>query len=308
MMLPDRTFFILGPTAAGKTAIALALAERVGGEIVNADAFQLYRGLDVLTAKPSAAEMQCVPHHLYGLLESGEHCDAQRYRDLAMPIIHAIAERGAVPIIVGGSGLYVKAVTHGLAALPAADTVLRAKLARLSLAEQAAWLLQLDPIAKETVNLLNPRYVERALEICILTGRPQSELRQTFAEPSPILSGIHLQWERETLYERINRRVVAMFAAGIINEVKSLGNETGGVARAIGVKEVRALIAGEMDEAAATAALQQATRRYAKRQGTWFRREQWLQTICLNPESTPESTATQILTFFPCLTTPITRP
>lgn len=308
MMLPDRTFFILGPTAAGKTAIALALAERVGGEIVNADAFQLYRGLDVLTAKPSPVEMQRVPHHLYGLLESGEHCDAQRYRDLAMPIIHEIAERGAVPIIVGGSGLYVKAVTHGLAALPAADTVLRSKLAQLSLAEQAAWLLQLDPIAKETVNLLNPRYVERALEICILTGRPQSELRQTFAEPSPVLSGIHLQWERETLYERINRRVVTMFAAGIIEEVKSLRDETGGVARAIGVKEVRALLAGEMDEAAAMAAIQQATRRYAKRQGTWFRREQWLQTICLNPESTPESTATEILTIFPCLTTPTTRP
>lgn len=307
-MLPDRTFFVLGPTAAGKTAIALALAERVGGEIVNADAFQLYRGLDVLTAKPSPNEMQRAPHHLYGELEPGEHCDAQRYRDMAMPVIHHIAERGAVPIVVGGSGLYVKAVTHGLAALPAADAVLRARLAHLTLAEQAHWLLQLDPAAKETVNLLNPRYVERALEICLLTGQPQSELRRSFAEQSPALSGISLQWERETLYDRINQRVIAMFAAGIIDEVRSLGPETEGVARAIGVKEVRALLSGEMDEAAAVAAIQQATRRYAKRQGTWFRREHWLQTICLNPESTPESIATEILTLFPCLTTPTTRP
>ena len=307
-MLPERTVFVLGPTASGKSAVALALAEEVGGEIVNADAFQMYRGLDVLTAKPSSSDLQRVPHHLYSCLDPGEHCDAQKYRDLALPVIQEIAARGAVPIVVGGSGLYVKAVTHGLAPLPPANAALRARLAQLTLVEQVHWLLQRDPVAAETVNLLNPRYVERALEICILTGQPQSSLRRSFAETAPQRNGVSLTWDRETLYQRINQRVVAMFASGIIDEVRSLRTETDGVARAIGVKEVRALLAGEIDDATALAAIQQATRRYAKRQGTWFRREHWLQTICLSPETTPESTIAAILNLFPCLSQPTTNP
>ncbi|MFZ2279350.1 MAG: isopentenyl transferase family protein, partial [Prosthecobacter sp.] len=113
-MLPASTFFITGPTASGKTALAIALAKHVGGEIVNADAFQLYAGMDILTAKPSLAELASVPHHLYGVIPLTEACDAQRYHALALPKIEDIAVRGRVPIVVGGSGLYIKALTHGL--------------------------------------------------------------------------------------------------------------------------------------------------------------------------------------------------
>lgn len=300
-------FYLTGPTASGKSGVAVALAECIGGEIVNADAFQLYRGLDTLTAKPSRVERERVPHHLYDALDPESLCDAQRYRELALPVIADIAGRGIWPIVVGGSGLYIKALSHGLAELPKGDESLRVELRALPLDEKVRRLLALDPEAVQNVPLANPRYVERALEICMITGKPQSVLRQNFAQTEPWGSGVVLSWEREALYARINQRVLAMLDAGVLTEVAAFDGK-GGLERAIGVRELRAHLAGECTLAEAVVAMQQATRRYAKRQGTWFRRETWLQTICLDSTSTPESAASHLIDLFPCLKSPPSPP
>lgn len=291
--------YILGPTASGKSAVALALAQRIGGEIVNADAFQLYRGLDIVTAKPAKADRELAPHHLYDVLDPAENCDAQRFRGLALPALAEIEARGKTPIVVGGSGLYVKALTHGLADLPVADPLLRARFSHLSLGEKSVWLLRLDPHAAENVSLANPRYVERALEICLLTGLPQSQIRQSFASADCNARGVLLSWDRQQLYARINQRVIGMIAAGLLDEARSLPPLSDTAAKAIGIREMRQVIAGDLTMEAAIAAMQQATRRYAKRQITWFKRERWLQTICLAPETTAESAAAEIAKLFP---------
>lgn len=303
VMLPEifTPFYIVGPTASGKSALAVALAERIGGEIVNADAFQLYQGMDILTAKPDKADFQRAPHHLYGVLPLTESCDAQRYRELALPIITDIAARGRLPIIVGGSGLYIKALSHGLAPLPPTAPALRESIAKMSLEEMNQRLLALDPQAGENVPLANPRYVSRALEICLLTGRPQSELRQTFSQTDPCGAGVVLSWDREVLYARINQRAHQMLAAGLLDEVAKLPPLGITAAKAIGLREMQAHLAGDMSLEDATESMQQSTRRYAKRQVTWFRRESWLQTICLSPEMKTESVLSQISELFPCL-------
>lgn len=300
-MLPATTFFITGPTASGKSALAIALAEHVGGEIVNADAFQLYAGMDLLTAKPPAADMARVPHHLYGVIPLTESCDAARYHALALPTIHDIAARGRIPIVVGGSGLYIKALTHGLSPLPAASPQLRAHFQHFSSGEKTLWLLQRDPAAATTVNLRNPRYVERALEICLLTGRPQSGLRNSFAQSEPQVNGVIYVWDREALYRRINQRTLTMFDAGLIEEVAALGPLSPTAEKAIGVREVRAHLAGQASLADTIAAIQQATRHYAKRQITWFRRERCFQTICLDSDPAAQYPLTHLLELFPCL-------
>ncbi len=300
-MLPDSTFFITGPTASGKSALAIALAEHVGGEIVNADAFQLYAGMDILTAKPAAADFESVPHHLYGVVPLTEACDAQRYHSLAIPVIHAIHARNRVPIVVGGSGLYIKALTHGLSPLPAASPQLREQFKTLSPEEKIANLLQLDPEAATTVNLRNPRYVERALEICLLSGRPQSGLRRSFEQIEPQVNGVILEWDRTALYDRINQRTLTMFEAGMIAEVAALDHLSPTSEKAIGVREVREHLAGRVPLADTITAIQQSTRHYAKRQITWFRRERCFQTICLDSVPTAHYPLTHLLELFPCL-------
>lgn len=293
-------FFIVGPTAGGKSALALAVAERFGGEIVNADAFQLYQGMDLLTAKPPPEDLQRVPHHLYSVLPLTDTCDAQRYREMALPVIEEIASRGKLPIVVGGSGLYIKAISHGLAPLPPTDPAIREQVNALPPEEARARLLQLDPHAAENVPLANPRYVSRALEICLLTGQPQSALRQTFSQTEPAGSGIVLSWDREELYGRINRRAEIMLEAGLLDEVAALPELGPTAAKAIGLREMQAHLRGVMTLAAAVDTLQQSTRRYAKRQITWFRRESWLQTICLDSQTTAESVLSQLPDLFPC--------
>ena len=300
-------FYFTGPTGAGKSALAMQVAADCGAEIVNADAFQLYRGLEILTAAPSALDRAKVPHHLYGVLEVGETCDAARYAVMARRVLAELAARGVPAFVVGGSGLYIKALTHGLSDLPSDETV-RAQLAARPLEEKIEQLRELDPVGAETMNLANPRYVDRALEICLLTGRPASEGRSAWRGPDPEgLHGVMLTWEREELYRRIDRRVVAMFEAGVVDEVAALAGsvEAGGgrawsltVEKAIGWREISAYRAGTLSRDEVVAAMQLATRRYAKRQLTWFRREKWLKTVCLDADATPDLVAASILHAF----------
>jgi len=315
-------FYLCGPTASGKSSVALALAQQIGGEIVNADAFQLFRGLDLCTAKPLPAERSEVPHHLFDVLDANDACDAQRFRELAEPAIRDVLSRQRWPILVGGSGLYVKALTHGLANLPKGDAALRTELAQMSPEERVAELLRLDPAAASNVPLSNDRYVSRALEICRLTGQPQSQLRQQWQQNQPRFLGAMLTRERNDLYQRINARVLQMIEAGVIEEVRdileSLGTDPSpspsslpppdprppSLLSAIGVREIQAFLHGECSLDQAIDAMQQATRRYAKRQITWFRREQGFQTICLAPESNPDFATQRLIETFPCLCRP----
>lgn len=270
--------YICGPTASGKSGAALAIARRLGAEIVNADAFQLYRGLETLTAAPGRAERAEVPHHLYGVLDPVDSCDAARYRELALPVLDGIRQRGTLPLIVGGSGLYLKFLSHGPSALPPGDPKLRRELEQEPLGELNRRLAELDPETAASIDHRNPRYVQRALEICLLSGRPASELRRSFRNDPPDLRGLLLAWPPEQLDERIHRRTRAMLDGGAIEEIAALPSAAGTAAKAIGVPEIRAHLRGELDRAACEERLAISTRQYAKRQRTWFRREQWLTT------------------------------
>mgnify|MGYP001627942119 CR=1 FL=1 len=298
----DPAFYLAGPTGSGKSAVALALAERIGNAaIVNADAFQLYRGYEILSAAPPPEDRKRVPHHLYGALSLEENCDAARFSTLARETITRLAGQGIVPIVVGGSGLYLKSLTHGLAPTPPGDPELRARLEEKSLDELVAQYRDLDPEGAGATNLKNRRYVTRNLEISLLTGRPASELKREFARRAPKISAVVLSREREELYDRINRRTESMFSEGVIEEIRALADSELCVTaeKAIGLREIRAHLAGKLSETETLEAIQQATRRYAKRQGTWFRRESAFQSVCLDRDETPDSSASRILSLFP---------
>jgi tRNA dimethylallyltransferase len=273
--------FICGPTAAGKSSLALELARRLDGEIVNADAFQMFRGLDVLTAAPTLAERVQVPHHLYGVLEPTDRTDAGTYMRMAQPVIEEIRSRGKTPIVTGGSGLYLKFLTHGPAPLPTGDARLRAELDARPLDELVKELHALDPEEAAHTALQNRRFVSRALEICILTGTKASKLRDQWAsqtqEISHSLCGILIQRTRPDLHARIAQRTRQMLDGGAVEEVAALGNVSTHCEKAIGFREIRALIDGEISRATCEEKINAATRQYAKRQETWFRREHWLE-------------------------------
>ncbi|MDA0766222.1 MAG: tRNA (adenosine(37)-N6)-dimethylallyltransferase MiaA [Verrucomicrobia bacterium] len=268
--------YICGPTASGKSAAALTLARHLHGELVNADAFQLYRGLETLTAAPSPAERAQAPHHLYGILHPAAPSDAASYRALALPVLEDIRRRGKLPIVVGGSGLYLKFLTHGPSDLPPGDPALRRELETLSLQELNQRLATLDPQTAATIDQQNPRYVQRALEICLLSGQPASQLRQSFSTDPPGLTGLSLQWSAGDLAQRIATRSHLILEGGAIDEVAALPPDVGTAAKAIGVPEIRALLAGTLTREECEERLLIATRQYAKRQRTWFRREHWL--------------------------------
>ena len=277
--------FICGATASGKTEYALKLADKLGGEIVNGDAFQIFRGIETLSAAPSDEEKKSFPHHLFGVLEPGEHCDAGRYFEMAMPVISEIRSRGKTPIVVGGSGLYLKFLTHGPSPLPKADEAMRSEMDGQSLEELLAELVAIDPVEAAQVNRGNKRYVSRSLEICRLTGEKVSELRDGWEkktrELEKSLKGVWLIRERVDLHRRIALRTKHMLAEGAIEEVAALSGVHGNWEKAIGVKEIRRFLSGEISREECEELIFFATRQYAKRQETWFRREKWLEQVTL---------------------------
>ena len=248
-------FFIVGPTATGKSELAAEVANQLNAEIISADAFQIYCGLDRLTAKPAQVTLAKAPHHLLSAVPLSEEMNAERFRTAAVETIRDIRARGKNVIVAGGSGLYVKALTHGLSRLPEADPNLRAQLSELSLDELCGQLLQLDPATARTIDLKNRRRVTRALEICLLTGKPASAQRVVDADAvrgqprsTSTATGVFVFRERAELYERINNRVEKMFAEGVVDEVRTLRDFGPTAEKALGLKEIRALLAGEISE------------------------------------------------------------
>jgi tRNA dimethylallyltransferase len=278
------TFFIVGPTAVGKSEIAAEVAQRLGAEIVSADAFQVYRGLDVLTAKPDPATLAKAPHHLIGAVAPSEEMNAEKYRTLAEDIL----DRGRPAIVVGGTGLYVKALTHGLAELPGAHAKLREKLEHATSEELWRSLRELDPDGAGTIDRKNRRRLIRAVEVCLLTGKPFSSKRVEWNRSLPE-NGVLLCRDRAELYARINRRVEAMFASGVVEEVRAAGNLSATAEQTLGLREIRAWLACEISQAECIAKIQQATRRYAKRQLTWFQRQTNFSPLNLSAHRTSEA-------------------
>jgi tRNA dimethylallyltransferase len=278
-----RTFFIVGPTATGKSELAADVARELHAEIVSADAFQIYRGLDLLTAKPDTSALAKAEHHLIGTASLHEEMNAEKYRRAAWRAIDEIHSRSKLAIVVGGSGLYVKALTHGLADLPEPDRKLREKLNAMSLDELRSQLVRLHPEATGDIDMKNRRRIIRAVEICLLTGKPHSAaIGPTLGDapgwPGSTIpaAGVFVYREREELYARINQRVEAMFENGVMEEVRAAGPISLTASQMIGFREIRQLLDGPADAgsiAQCMAAIQQATRRYAKRQLTWFRRQ-----------------------------------
>jgi tRNA dimethylallyltransferase len=281
---------IVGPTASGKSALGVWLAERLGGEVVACDSTQLYRGFDVGTAKPSEAERRNVPHHLIDVLDAADAATAGGYREMAIRVLEDLRKRERLPIFTVGTGLYLRALLEGLAESPQRSEELRARL-RESAREHGAGYLhrvlqRLDRESATRIASADEQKLIRAIEVCLLMRRPISEVhrggRQPLAGWRPVKIG--LRPPRELLYQRIHARTEAMLASGWMNEVRDLLAK--GLAENakpfdfIGYREMLAVSRGEMGVGEARAAIQQATRRYAKRQITWFRQEcnvHWLE-------------------------------
>ena len=310
----NRVFFIVGPTAAGKSELAAEVARRLGAEIVGADAFQIYRGLDLLTAKPDQATLAKAPHHLIGAVPLSEEMNAEKYRAAAERIIADIQSRGKPAIVVGGSGLYVKALTHGLAELPEANRKLRETLEHATTQELFRSLSALDSVGAEQIDRHNKRRLVRAVEVCLLTGKPFSAQRtdwkqpagvaaavaggrtQNVATPHPLppvtaaaTTGILVYRDRAELYAGINHRVEEMFEGAVIEEVRAIEKVGPTADNTLGLREIRALLAGEISQPECIGKIQQATRRYAKRQLTWFQRQTNFEPLNLSSHGFPEA-------------------
>jgi tRNA dimethylallyltransferase len=298
--------FLAGPTAVGKSAVALALAERIGGEIISVDSMQVYRGLDLGTAKPPPAERARVPHHLVDVVELTEAFDAAKFLRLAELAVKDIQARGRVPIFCGGTGLYFKAWLSGLGEAPPADPQVRATLEAVPLPDLLTELAQRDPVTYERIDRQNPRRVIRALEVIRLTGQPYSAQRAAWPSPlTPRPSPLVLGFTREPadLRRRIEARVDVMFAAGLVEETCQLLDR--GLAQnptamqALGYRQVVEHLRGERGLAETVALVKTRTWQFARRQGTWFRRQLPVEWISLSPDTVPEAVAGDLARRFP---------
>jgi tRNA dimethylallyltransferase len=272
---------ICGPTAAGKTATGIEMARAIGGEIVSADSMQVYRYMDIGTAKPTAAEQAEIRHHLIDVVDPDEPFDAAAYMALGRQVLAELFRRGKTPVVVGGTGLYIKALLYGLFSSDARDPAVRARLrAEAEAGDAAALHARLEQCDPQTAARLHPNdavRILRALEVFEVTGRPISELQREhrFGDTPfrALLIGLFIG--REALYRRIDRRVDAMLAAGLEDEVRALlakgyGPELKSM-HSIGYSHMVALIAGSADREECLRTLKRDTRRFAKRQMTWFR-------------------------------------
>ncbi|GMT48023.1 MAG: tRNA dimethylallyltransferase [bacterium] len=280
-----RVIIITGPTGVGKTGFSLLMAETLRTEIISADSMQVYRGMDIGTAKPSPEEKARVRHHMIGIVDPSETYSAGRYLRDVTPLIEGLHNRGKLPIVIGGTGLYIKALTRGLFSAPEADPELRSALLRLEhripgrLYQE---LLKIDPQRACTIEPADKRRIIRALEVSLKAGRPISELQKEFTSPLPYkYIKIGLTRDRKELYRLIEERVEEMFACGLVDEVARLlrMNPSETPLQAIGYKEVLGYLRGELGLDETKLLVKRATKRYAKRQFTWFKKEEGIQWV-----------------------------
>ncbi|HUT34055.1 MAG TPA: tRNA (adenosine(37)-N6)-dimethylallyltransferase MiaA [Planctomycetota bacterium] len=304
-MAHQTLLFLVGPTASGKTAVGIEAALHIGAEILSLDSMSLYRGMDIGTAKPSHEERARVPHHLLDVADPHEAFSTGRYLEAAEAAIADIVARGKRPLFVGGTALYLKALTEGFFHGPSADWALRDRL--LAEAEQRGVpalherLRAVDPPAAARIHPNDLRRIVRALEVHATTGRPISEQQTQFGSPSSrydcVVAGIRR--ERSELHERINRRVDAMFAAGLVDEVRRLLADPRGISHAasqfVGYREVIAHLRGELTLAEAAERVKARTRQFAKRQLTWFRSFPQIRWVDAGPGSTAAGLAVGVI-------------
>ena len=285
---------LLGPTGSGKTALSLALGERFGGEIVSCDSVAVYRGMDVGSAKPSLEERARLPHHLIDVADPDEPFTAGEYSRQARAALREIAGRGRLPIVTGGTGLYLRALTEGLFAGPARQEALRERLRRSAERRGSNWLhrvlTRLDPASAQRIHANDIPKLIRAIEVCLAARRPLSEVLARDPLTGFRLLRIGLNPPRAALYERLNRRCEAMFAAGLVEETRGLLARYGPVKAldSLGYRQGFAVLAGSLSVEEAIRAAQQGHRNYAKRQLTWFRREpevRWIAGFGDEPET-----------------------
>lgn len=298
-----RVLILAGPTASGKSELALALAERLGGEIVSVDSMQVYRGMDVGTAKPSAPDRARVPHHLLDVAEPWEPFDAARFVDLARGALDAIARKGRVAILCGGTGLYFKALALGLGEAPPPDPALRARLEATPLADLLRELAERDPVTYARIDQHNPRRVIRAVEVIRLTGRPFSEQRAAWQNASwPVTwrgRMFGLLRRPEDLRTRIEARVDRMFETGLVEETRALLArglpEESTALQALGYRQVLDYLKGQRSLPQTVAEVKLRTRRFARRQMTWFRHQMPLEWIEAEPQTTVAELAERVI-------------
>ncbi|MDQ1683543.1 MAG: tRNA dimethylallyltransferase [Frankiaceae bacterium] len=279
MAVTGRVVAVVGPTATGKSALAIALARALGGEVVNADSMQLYCGMDIGTAKVGPAERAATPHHLLDIWPVTYPASVAEYQQRARAVIDDLHGRGVVPILVGGSGLYVRAALDRIE-FPGTDaglrTALEAELAAVGSVALHGRLAQRDPAAAAAILPTNGRRIVRALEVVELTGRPFTAALPSYEAVYDVVQ-IGLDLDDATLDQRVGQRVERMFAAGLIDEVRALitaGLQDGRTSsRALGYQQVLAMLAGSLTQADAVAATALATRRFVRRQRSWFRRD-----------------------------------
>ena len=300
-----RALYLTGPTASGKTAVGVALAERIGAEVVALDSMTLYRGMDLGTAKPTPEERRGVPHHLIDVLGPWESASVADYRGWALETIRGIESRGRRALFVGGTALYLKAALRGLFEGPGADPALRRELEaeadRVGDVGLHARLRSLDPTTAARLHPNDRRRVVRALEVIATTGRPLSELQAEHDRPAPAgVKVFALGRPRADLRDRIDRRAVAMFDQGLVDEVRRLldgPRPIGPVpAQGVGYREAIDLLAGRAGLDETIAKVQARTRQFAKRQATWARGLAEVRPWPVGPDESPEQTADRLAT------------
>lgn len=289
-----KVIILLGPTGVGKTGASILLAKDLNTEIISADSMQIYRHMDIGTAKPTAQEMAKIRHHMIDLIEPSEEFSVGRYIEMVVPIIEDLLKKGKTPLIVGGTGLYIRAMTRGLFKGPSADWSLRKRLLTIEEKERGSlysYLRELDPEAAERVMPSDIRRIIRAIEVCLKTKRGISDLQKRFTEPLPynfILIG--LKRERKELYRLIEERVDRMVSSGLIEEVKKilLMNPGKTALQAIGYKEIISFLKGDLTFEEAIRLIKKRTKSYAKRQFTWFRKDKDIEWIDVTGLFTPQ--------------------
>lgn len=313
-----KIIILLGPTGVGKTSASILLAKELSSEIISSDSMQIYRHMDLGTAKPSPEERQAIQHHMIDIVEPWEAYSTGEYIEEVRPIISNLHQRGKVPIIVGGTGLYIKAMTRGIFNGPSADWELRNELLSREAKEKGSlfeYLKSLDPLAASKTGPADLRRIVRALEVCLKSGSTMSESHKALTHPLPYeFIKIGLTRDRKELYGMIEERVDRMMHQGLVEEVRevldlinssltthasapAVGNSSLSSMQAIGYKEIAMHLSGEITLKEAIDLVKQRSRNYAKRQFTWFRKEEGIQWIDLTEIHDPHKIFQKVIQF-----------